>query len=156
MKTLPTIINILSAVLLILPVFLCGCGKKYDPQKTVARINDYYMTVEDYKSELDTTYMGKKGVLSGEQMLDDIIANEILVQEAQRLGLDKEKTFMKTIERYWKHALRKELLDRKDREISGKQGLSDSEKAKMMQSWYNKLYKKARVDKFLRVLEDAK
>jgi hypothetical protein len=63
---------------------------------------------------------------------------------------------MKTIERYWKHALRKELLDRKDREISGKQGLSDSEKAKMMQSWYNKLYKKARVDKFLRVLEDAK
>jgi hypothetical protein len=156
MKTLPAKINVLTVTILILPVLFCGCGKRYDPKKTVARINNYYMTIDDFKSELETAYMGKKGILSDEQILDDIISNEILVQEAQRLGLDKEKTFMKTIERYWKHTLRKELLDRKDREISGKKGLSDNEKNKMMQNWYNKLHNKARVDKFPRVLKEAK
>ena len=40
------------------------------------------------------------------------------MQEAQRLGLDRQPGFMRTIERFWKEALIKQLLDRKAREIN--------------------------------------
>ena len=44
--------------------------------------------------------------------LDLEIGKQLLIQEAQRQGLDRNRTFMKTIERNWKQTLIKELLDR--------------------------------------------
>ena len=156
MKAIPGKAVFIMVFVLMAPLVLSGCGRGYDPDKTVARINNYYMSIDDFKSDLGTVYVNEQGVLSDEEVLELAIRREVLVQEAQKHGLDREKTFMKTIERYWKQTLIKELLDRKSREISQKQGLSDAEKNKMMQDWYSGLYKRARINKYTRVLKEAK
>lgn len=89
----------------------------------LSEVNNYRMTVGDFKDEIKgllpperemlATYQGRK------EFLDDIIRKEILLQEAQRQNLDKDKDFMKTIERYWEQTLIKTLLDKKSKQISG-------------------------------------
>ena len=51
------------------------------------------------------------------EWLSRVIERELLVQEAQRLGLDRDADFMGTIERFWKEALMRELLRYKSQEI---------------------------------------
>jgi len=56
-----------------------------------------------------------------------LLEKEILLQEAQQQGLDREKDFMRSIESYWEQALLKLLLQRKSREISGMIHVYDNE-----------------------------
>ncbi len=51
----------------------------------------------------------------------------MLLQEAQRQGIDREKDFMKSIENYWEQALLRLLLERKSKEISGLIHVYDNE-----------------------------
>ena len=64
-----------------------------------------------------------------------VIERELLVQEAQRLGLDRDPAFMHSIERFWKEVLIKLLLDRKGREISGEVQVYEPE----IEAYYKKL-----------------
>ncbi|MEK6733193.1 MAG: SurA N-terminal domain-containing protein [Candidatus Omnitrophota bacterium] len=112
--------------------FLAGCsaGSSQD-KKVVAQINKYKMTIEDLKYEFKNapydeimflkTENGKKKYLEG------IIEKEVLLQEAQRHGIDREKDFMKSIENYWEQALLRILLERKSREISNLITVYDNE-----------------------------
>ena len=99
-----------------------GCGKKELSEKIVATINDYKMTVSDFNYE--SKEVMRTGKLLGdipvtkEDILDALIIKEVLLQEAQRQELDKDKDFMKTIELYWEQTLLKNLLAKKSREIS--------------------------------------
>jgi hypothetical protein len=156
MKKISGSIILIALFALMTPLILSGCGGDPHPDKTVARINDYHMSINDFKSDLETTFVNEKGTLTDEEVLDLAIKREILVQEAQRQGIDREKSFMKTIERYWKQALIRELVNRKSRELAGRKGLSDDEKNKMMQDWYDNLYKNARIQKNARVLRRIK
>jgi len=105
-------------------IFLAGCSaEKTGPDnKVVAQINKYKMTEEDLKYEFKNapydevellkTENGRKKYLSG------LIEKEVLLQEAQRQGIDREKDFMKSIENYWEQALLRILIERKSKEIS--------------------------------------
>ncbi|MCK4532531.1 SurA N-terminal domain-containing protein [bacterium] len=98
-----------------------GYPSQIGEEDVLAEVNNYWMTVEEFKGEVRSlsstekrklaTYQGKK------QFLDTIIKRELLLQEAQRQGLDKDKDFMKTIEKYWEQALLQTLLRKKSREI---------------------------------------
>jgi len=46
-------------------------------------------------------------------LLDNIIIKELLLQEAQRLNIDKEPAFRMSVKNYYEHALIKILIDRK-------------------------------------------
>ena len=76
--------------------FSFGCGQKAEEKEVVARINNYVMTVEDLEDEIKySPYAGyKKQNL--EEVLDLAIRKQILIQEAQRQNLDKNKSFLKT------------------------------------------------------------
>jgi predicted patatin/cPLA2 family phospholipase len=64
---------------------------------------------------------GRKKYLGG------LIEKEILLQEAQRQGIEREKDFMKSIENYWEQALLRILLERKSKEISNLVNVYDNE-----------------------------
>jgi len=101
----------------------CSSGNTEGDNRVVAQVNNYRMTVEDLRYELNNIAHDEKGLL-GTQMgrrefMDRLLEKEILLQEAQRLGLDREKDFMKTIESYWEQALLKLLLEKKSNEILG-------------------------------------
>ena len=94
---------------------------KIGTEGVLVEINDYWMTVEEFKDEaknLSTTERKKLVTYEGKKdFLDTIIKREVLLQEAQRQELDKDKDFMKTIEKYWEQALLQTLLKKKSREI---------------------------------------
>jgi hypothetical protein len=80
------------------------------------------MTVADFKGEARTSLYnlprGGDPIKAKRELLDNLITKKILIQEAQRENFDKEKSFMKEIERYWEQALLKLLLKKRTEEFS--------------------------------------
>ena len=113
--------------------FLAGCsvGDRGLDGDVVAQVNGYRMTVEDLKNELKNIAYDETSLLRTREgrtgYLNRLLEKQILLQEAQRRGLDKEKDFMRSIENYWEQALLKALLGRKSREISELIYISDEE-----------------------------
>jgi peptidyl-prolyl cis-trans isomerase C len=100
-------------------------------KKVVMQVGNYKMTVEDLRYEMAHMPYDDEGLLKSEEgrnrYLDRLAEKEILLQEAQRQGIDREKDFMKSIENHWEQALLKILLERKTKEISGLIRVYDNE-----------------------------
>ncbi len=108
----------------------CSSGDTERDRRIVAEVNDYKMSVEDLKDELDNMLYDRDNLATEEdraEYMDRLLEKEVLLQEAQRQGLDKEEDFMKSIENYWEQTLLKLLLERKSNEISGSIHVYDSE-----------------------------
>jgi len=94
-------------------------------------VNKYEMTAEDLKYELGNIAYDETRLLKREdgrrEYIDRLLEKEILLQEAQRQGLDREGDFMKSIENYWEQALLKLLLQRKSSELSGLVNVDEDE-----------------------------
>ena len=102
-------------------------------------INRLKLNQTDLDQELKTSLQGLKQLEAtpGKEprWLTYLIERELLVQEAQRLGMDRDPGFMKTIERFWKEALIKSLLDRMGKEISTQTDVFEPE----IENYYQKL-----------------
>jgi len=85
--------------------FVCllwfGCAQQKQGAEVLARVNDYVLTVNDFEDEVQHSPYAGDETLGKEEFLDLMIRKQILIQEAQRQGLDRNESFMKTIERYW-------------------------------------------------------
>lgn len=139
-------------VIVSISLFYFGCAKKEAPQRAVAKINDYYLTEEDLKDKMLHSPYSRETSGDLKTFLDIAIREQILIQEAQRLDLDKKKTFMKTIERYWAQTLIKELLDKQSQKIM--QNITPEQRDAAMDAWVNELYKKADVKIYNNVLDE--
>ncbi|MCK5707908.1 MAG: peptidyl-prolyl cis-trans isomerase [Candidatus Aureabacteria bacterium] len=128
-------------LLLFLLLFSLSCGSKKDKESSqlLAKINEYDLTVADFANEAELTISNRdifSDTYSAKQaFLDELITKKVLLQEAQKNNFDKEKVFMKEIERYWEQALLKVLLKRKFEELSNAVQISDKE----LQHEYNKM-----------------
>jgi len=140
---------------LVIGIFLCamnGCGNAkhtaVPDDQVIARINDYELTVYDFKDESRRMLAYKDIIKDPSQakkdLLEDIITRKVMLQEAQKENLDKEKYFMKEIERYWEQALIKLLLSKKTAEIPSR--LSRENKEKVLEKWADDLRKRAHID----------
>lgn len=109
----------------------CSSGSVEKDRRVVAQVNDYNMGVDDLRYDLKNIPYDEEGFLKTRdgrmEYMERLIEKEILLQEAQRLGLDREKDFMKSIENYWEQALLRLLLQRKSKEISGLMHVYDNE-----------------------------
>jgi len=120
-------------IILICHFIFIGCSSSVSEgdKRIVAQVNKYKMTVDDLRYELKNIPYDDAELLNTEKgrgkYLDRLLEKEMLIQEAQHLGLDREKDFMKSIENYWEQALLKLLLERKSREISGQIRVYDNE-----------------------------
>ena len=130
-------ITFLFALALILS--LAACARKERPERVVARVNNYAMTVEDFNYESkDVLRMSKilgEVSITKSDMLDALITKELFLQEAQKEDLDKDKDFMKTIELYWEQTLIKNLLTKKSKEMEKKIRVYENE----ITDYYNKM-----------------
>ena len=132
--------------------FGAGCGKKENSEKIVARVNDYSMSVKDLMDEIEHSPYAAEEAKNLERLLDLAIRRQVLIQEAQREGLDREETFMETIERYWEQALIQELLEKKTREIL--RTVNKDEQKKALDDWLEGLSKKADIKINRQVLDE--
>lgn len=112
------------AVICFVLSFLTGCSvcDRGLDEDVVAQVNRYKMSIEDLKDELKNIPYDEPALLRTREgrmeYINRLLEKQVLLQEAQLRGLDKEKDFMRSIENYWEQALLKALLERKSREIS--------------------------------------
>lgn len=110
---------------MILLVFALGCQDhcaKPAGKTVLVKINNYELTEADFQDEARLT--AASAVYSPdpkkakEELLNELVNKKILIQEAQKENFDKDRAFMKEIERYWEQALLKLLLEKKAEEFS--------------------------------------
>jgi hypothetical protein len=145
-------------------LLLSGCGQNpgtHADRDAVVVVNNYSLTREEFENEFKASaYSEIDTPESRKNFLNTLIDRKLILQYAQTEGLDKEKNFLKSIEKFWEQSLLKIVLDKKTREIESKIVLADwqakrTEEAKVMSDWLSELRKKARVTIKDGVLENA-
>ncbi len=123
-------------------VLIWGCRGKDGANDIALRVNNFVMTGEELEEEFEET--GMPGcLLDKRKFLDDLINRKLILQEAQRRGLDKQKEFLKAIERFWEQSLLKIMINRKSKEIADQISVTDRE----IESRYEDMLKQGLVSK---------
>jgi len=111
-----------------------SCAKQPPAGKAAVKINDYSLTAAEF-NELFSEVKDQEGAPDArEKFLENLIMRKLLLQEAQREGLDKQKDFLKSIESFWEQGLLKIVIDKKIKEIAKGITVSDKE----LEDYYNK------------------
>lgn len=112
--------------LFVLLFALIGCTKPAPQKNAVVTINNYSISPDEFEAEFRDSAFGRKDTLdSRRQFMEVLINRKLMLQEAQRQGIDREKDFLKSIERFWEQSLLKAYLDRKSQEVAGKVMITD-------------------------------
>jgi len=119
-------------LLIILCSFLSCCAQeKKEENKTLAKINDYVLTLDEFQNQLvQEVKLDKEFKLTKEakkEFLDQIITKEILIQEAKRRHLDRKDKFIRAIERYWESTLIRDLIEMEQQKIESRTTVSQEE-----------------------------
>ena len=94
---------------------ILSCAQeKIEKKKTLAEINDYVLTLDEFQvqlaEELELDRDFKLTKKTKRDFLDQLITKEILIQEAKKRNLDRREKFIRAIERYWESTLIRDLM----------------------------------------------
>ena len=133
------------AFLLLLALAVCGCTKPAPKdRRVVAKVNNYEITKDEFNEEFQLSpYARSDTPDSKKEFLNTLISRKLILQDAEAKGIDKEKDFLKMVERFWEQSLLKLVLERKSKEIAGAVAVTDKEIALV----YNKLKADGKTDK---------
>ena len=159
-------------LLIILCFFLLYCTKdKTAENQTLAKINDYVLTLDEFQTQLaQEVRLDKDFKVTKEAkkaFLDQLITKEILIQEAKKQNLDRKEKFIRAIERYWESTLIRDLMEVEGQKIEKRTVVSQEEIEKRyndmkkldknlppLDSIRHKISKKIMEDKKQRLLEE--
>jgi len=124
-------------ILLVMVMCLSACSHKQagesTSQQAVAKVNNYTITADDFNHEvgfLRPVFRSLSSIPPIElklSILDEMINRELLLEEAQKINIDKDPEFMRQIENFWRLSLIKRLLKHKIAEIEASTVVSDDE-----------------------------
>lgn len=130
--------------ILFLSLFILGCQNKPKDKTILAGINNYKITQQEFEEEFKDSSFGRVDTLeSREEFLNALINRKLILEDAQKKGLDKDRAFLRMIEKFWEQSLLKLALDRKSKEIAGSAIVSD----KKIEEAYQRMLKEAKTDK---------
>lgn len=133
-----------SLIILLSLVCIFGCGKQDKDKAVIAKVNNYEVTRGEFEEAFrGSNLSGIDSVESRKEFLNNLISQKLILQDAQRKALDKDKSFLKMIEKFWEQSLLKLALDRKSKEIAGSVSVSDKE----IETAYNKMSKEGKAGK---------
>ena len=131
-------------ILAILLVFATACGRPAEKKVILVKINNYEITKEEFEEQFKESASAKNDTLQArKEFLDNLINRVLVLQDSEKKGLDKDKSFLKMVQRFWEQSLLKLALDRKTRQIAGSFSVSD----KTIEETYNKLRSEGKVEK---------
>ncbi len=85
--------------------------KSRPPQSREAvRVNERSISDEECRKAYEERASISPVPLDKQQFIDDLVTREILIQEAKRLGLDREEPFRRSIQSYYEQTLVKNLI----------------------------------------------
>jgi hypothetical protein len=146
----------ISVSILAFAIVLSGCSKGSD-SVVLAKVNRSAITTADFKKQLDdlNPQMQQAVVMdktARKEFLDDLIGIELVIQEAKRLGLDKDaeykkkqETLKKELERRVQDELKNELFNNVlKKELGDKLNQVSAPTDKEVRDYYNKNQDKIR------------
>jgi len=124
--------------------FVFGCTPKGNTEgEVIAKVNNTEITKEDFLREFSRIPEWAKERFSDkqgkEQFLDELVKRELLYQEAEKIGISKDKEFLEKIEEYKRMTLLSILLKK---EIEDKAVVSEEE----IKDYYDKNPKEFKSD----------
>ena len=130
-------------ILIIMIAVVIGCSPH--PKKNIlAKVNNYEITVEEFEEEfMDSPYAKNNTLDSRKEFLQVLINRKLILQYAEARGLDKDKEFLKMIEKFWEQSLLTMVLDKTSKEIAGLVMVSDS----TIEEAYQRMLKNGETDK---------
>lgn len=125
-KFVPDVVRTGALIILILfslVLFSSGCGS--DPgtaaKDSVIQVNDWQISLAEFNDLLKFEVYADPEVdltrNSRAAFIDYLIQKELMIQEANRLKLDRKEEFVRTIQTYWESTLIRHLLDLKTEEF---------------------------------------
>lgn len=109
----------------------CQAKDKTEKEKILVKVNDVTITLSDFNRYLyDESQHNKSFRVSEESMrnyLDMLIERELLIQEAVKRGLSKEEEFVRTVEKFWKQTLIRNLIKAQSQKIVNATIISEEE-----------------------------
>ena len=127
-------------------ILAAGCSRapKSKESQVLAKINNYEITQEEFELEFKESAYGRNDTLqSRKEFLNLLIERKLILQDAQSKNLDKDRDFLRMIEKFWEQSLLKLTLDKKSKEIAGLATVSD----KTIEEAYQKILKEGKTDK---------
>ncbi len=85
--------------------------------REAVRVNAHSITDEEYRKAYEEKASTCPVPPDKKQFVDDLVTREILIQEAKRLGLDREEPFRRSLQNYYEQTLLKNLTQRKMSDI---------------------------------------
>ena len=121
-----------KTILIILTIILLsawGCVKK---EKAAIKIGEIEVSVEEFDMAFKSSrFLNGKGTQRRE-FLDTFISRKLMLKEAEKLGLDKDPSFLQDIQLFWEQSLLKLLLSKKIKELTANIKIED----KMISDYY--------------------
>lgn len=124
---------------------LSGCSSQpAQDRKILAKINNYEITQAEFEQDFkESPYSRSDTSESRQEFLNQLITRKLILQDAQVRGLDKEKDFLKMIERFWEQSLLRMVLEKRTMEITGSSLVTD----KMIEEAYKKIVSEGKTEK---------
>ena len=161
---LPEIVNMyLGDALWALMIYLyvAGCSPRpLTTEKVVARVNGSAITADDFLRELERAapMLGQFGDLSDDDIkasvLDNMVVNFLLMEQAQKKGLELQDSFRLEVQDYWRQALLKAVVAAKYREFMENSEVSAQQSSAVMEQWIKQLQSDAKIEIDSKVIGD--
>ena len=124
--------------------FLVGCSRYDKPKDVAIKINNYEMSKAEFEQDFKDSSFGRYDTAeSRKEFLDNLVFKILVVQDAQKHGLDNGPQFIKMIEEFWIHSLLKLALENKSQDFSRASLVSD----KTVEEAYQKMLKEGKTTK---------
>ena len=107
---------------------ICGCSKPDPGKSLIAKVNDYSITAEEFETEFkESVYSRTDTPEMRKEFLNNLIDRKLILQDAERRGIDKDPRFLKALEKFWEQLLLKMAIERKTMDFATQCYVSDKE-----------------------------
>jgi hypothetical protein len=119
-------------------IFAAGCCRPPDRAgDALAVVNNYQITKGEFEEEFrDSVYGQTDTPASRRDFLNNLINRKLILQYAEKKGLDKDKAFLRMVERFWEQSLLKLAIERKTKDLASSCAVSDRE----VRELYDRMY----------------
>ena len=98
--------NRILLCLTLMTVVGCGNSKPLSKQDAVAQVGNYCITRQEFEEAYEDSSYGAQGTFaSRKNFLNNMINQKVILLDAEKRGLDKNKEFLKMVENFWQQSL---------------------------------------------------
>lgn len=111
--------------LALLVLLVSGCVWFGEKEKTAVKIGKVKISPEEFQLAFELSNFAKEG--KKREFLEIFISRKLILLEAEKLGLDKDREFLRDVQDFWEQSLLKLVLAKKIKELAMDVGVSEKE-----------------------------